>query len=175
MKRYLLVKVKAIMGLVLVACCGAVQATPEDVMLKTFGSNSLVDITSKKSGRPFMMVLWSIDCPPCIKELSLFRDFQPQLSKKNIVLISTDGSESVPAIQQVLADHQLGQFDNWIFSGEMVERIRYGIDPEWYGELPRTYFYESEGDRVAHSGMLTKKLLTEWLQYSESLPKSDSQ
>jgi len=174
MRQHYLSKIKMVLAIVFLVYCGGLHAASEDVQLKMFGSDSLVDITSAKSDQPFMMVLWSIDCPPCIKELALFRDFQPQLSKKNIVLISTDGSESASVIRQVLADHQLGQFDNWIFSGEMVERIRYGIDPEWYGELPRTYFYEREGGRVAHSGMLTKKLLTEWLQYSESLPKTVS-
>ncbi len=174
MKLHYLSKIKTVMGLVFAAYCGMLHAASEDVQLKMFGSDSLVDITSAKSGQPFMMVLWSIDCPPCIKELSLFRDFQPQLSKKNIVLISIDGSEPVSVIQQVLADHQLGELDQWIFSGEMVERLRYAIDPEWYGELPRTYFYEREGNRVAHSGMLTEKILTEWLQYSESLPKAVS-
>ena len=57
----------------------------------------------------------------------------------------------------------------------MAERIRYGVDPEWYGELPRTYFYNNEGNREAHSGILTKKLLSQWLQYSESLPNKVSE
>ncbi len=169
-----LFRIKTFVGFLLVAYCGMLHAASEDVLLKSFGSDSLVDITSEKSDQPFMMVLWSMDCPPCMKELSLFRDFQKQLSKDNIVLISTDGSESVSVIKQTLADHQLGKLDNWVFSGEMAERIRYAIDPEWYGELPRTYFYGSEGNRDAHSGILTKKLLSQWLQYSESLPKTES-
>lgn len=147
------------------------HAAPEEVLLKSFSSDSLSDITSAKSDQPFMMVLWSIDCAPCMEELSLFRDFKNQLSKENIVFISTDGPESISAIQQTLVGNQLEQFENWVFSGEMVERIRYAIDPQWYGELPRTYFYGTEGNRKAHSGILTKKLLDQWLLYSKSLPK----
>jgi len=139
-------------------------AITESSALKPFSKNSLRTITADREGHAFMMVLWSIDCPPCLKELEHFQALKAQLTKTNIVLISTDSPDNRVSIEQVLVDNQLQAIDSWIFSDSLPERLRYKIDPTWYGELPRTYFYESDHTRMAHSGMLTQAKLQQWLE-----------
>lgn len=139
-----------------------------DVELHYFEADSLEEIVSSRTSQTFMVVMWSIDCPPCLKELALFRQHRDRLSQQNLVLISTDDLQYVDAIEETLKEFELGFLDNWIFSGSLPERLRYVIDPNWYGELPRTYFYGREGQRKAHSGLVTEQLLNEWLAFSDS-------
>ncbi|MFT5164280.1 MAG: hypothetical protein ACI9FJ_002881, partial [Alteromonadaceae bacterium] len=40
---------------------------------------------------------------------------------------------------------------------------RYAIDPSWYGELPRSYFYDAAGGRTAKSGLVNNETLKKWL------------
>ncbi len=54
--------------------------------------------------------------------------------------------------------------DNWIFADPMPERLRYRVDPNWFGELPRAYLYTDDHQRTAHSGILSEADLQQWLQ-----------
>ena len=76
--------------------------------------------------------------------------------------------QNIDEIQQLIEEHQLEAMDNWIFSDSMPERLRYVIDPSWYGELPRAYFYDASHQRRAHSGLLKQEMLQSWLT-SQSL------
>jgi hypothetical protein len=44
-----------------------------------------------------------------------------------------------------------------MFSDENSDKLRFEIDPKWYGELPRTYFFNAAHQRVGMSGVLSKK------------------
>jgi thiol-disulfide isomerase/thioredoxin len=143
----------------------------ESLVLKPFSKNSLGQITADRKGQAFIMVLWSIDCPPCLKELAHFQALKAQFTETNFLLISTDSPDKSAAIQQVLVDHNLQTIENWIFSDSLPERLRYNIDPNWYGELPRTYFYAADHTRMAYSGMLSQAQLQQWLEkHPPSIP-----
>ena len=39
----------------------------------------------------------------------------------------------------MVEDHRrLAGAENWMFTDDFVERLRYEIDPQWHGEIPRT-------------------------------------
>ena len=131
--------------------------------LKPFDSESLDQILQQREGQAFVLVLWSIDCPPCIKELAQIQQLREQFSATNLVLVATDDIGYADEVQQLLAAHQLEQMDNWVFANPMPERLRFRIDPSWYGELPRSYFYQASHQRLAHSGRLSNEMLQGWL------------
>ncbi len=131
--------------------------------LKAFQVSSIEEITAERNNQSFMVVIWSVNCPPCIKELSNIQEYRNEFSKTSLVLVATDGPQYSETVQQILFDNQLAQMDNWIFTGSMPERLRHAIDPGWYGELPRTYFYDVIHQRVSHSGALTRTMLERWL------------
>ena len=132
--------------------------------LKPFVSDSLQQIISSRQGAPFILVLWSIDCPPCLQELARLQQLRTQFHATSLVLVSTDEMQLANEVTQLLSDFELDQMDSWIFAEPMPERLRYAIDPAWYGELPRAYFYRSGGQRIAHSGSLSSAVLQQWLQ-----------
>lgn len=128
-----------------------------------FGPASLRAIEERRAGQPFLAVLWSVDCAPCRRELELLgrvRQAHPELA---LVLISTDPPGAEAAELEVLANHGLEDVESWGFADANVERLRYSIDPGWFGELPRAYFYRSDGSRRGISGALEEDELLEWL------------
>ncbi len=131
--------------------------------IKAFQADSMTEITGTRNGRPFILILWSTDCPSCLKELGHLQQLRNRLSGADIVLVATDGQQHAAAVQQILSDWQLERMDNWNFAGSMPERLRYAIDPGWYGELPRAYFYNAAHQRLARSGVLSAQMLQQWI------------
>ncbi len=82
---------------------------------------------------------------------------------QNVVLISTDDSSVADQAWQVIEKYNMEKVDGWIFSDDFAERIRYNIDPNWHGELPRSYFYFADHTLHAHSGILSEQILTRWV------------
>ncbi len=139
------------------------------VSLKPFESDSLSNIEQARKGEAFVMVLWSIDCPPCLKELKLLSQFKTTGLVTRLILVSTDGEEYRDELEHLIKAEQLSSYEHWQFNDALPERLRYKIDPTWYGELPRSYFYDEHGERIGHSGVLTEEILQAWLmQYLHS-------
>jgi hypothetical protein len=44
------------------------------------------------------------------------------------------------------------------------DRLRYNIDPAWYGELPRTYFYDATHQVTPLSGKISNSFLDKWFK-----------
>lgn len=151
---------------VLIAVFVALAASYVDARAATreFGPGSLAAIEQAHRGQPFLLKMWSVDCPPCVKDLGMLLEKLKRHRKLKLVLVSVDEK---PAEQQVAATlRRLGmdQVESWIFAPGDARSLRREIDPEWYGELPRTYFYDAAHARVALTGPLTDAHVNAWLQ-----------
>jgi len=123
-----------------------------------------------ENDKPFIMVLWSLDCPPCIKELSMLGKLYKQNPALDLVLVSTDSSSRTNDINELINDSGLSEFKSWVFSDDSIQRIRYSIDPAWYGELPRSYFHnQRQSKRSSVSGLLEKDKIISWLEYNSKV------
>ncbi len=134
----------------------------EEFSLLPFNKKSLFEIEKRHENTNFLLVLWSLDCPPCLKEFKLLSSLVKQKNSPRIVLVSTDSVEFVPEIKSRLIEYNLQQEENWYFN-DVPELLRSKIDKNWFGELPRTYFYNKNTVRLAHSGPLNQSLLEKWL------------
>jgi len=137
--------------------------------LHPFFDESLKEITGARNGQPFLLVLWSIDCPPCLKELKHIGQLYSEFTPGSLVLVSTDGADYAEEAQQILAHNGLTDAESWLFSGSFPERLRYRIDPNWYGELPRAYFYDAKHNRIGKSGALSLELLKQFIAGSKHI------
>lgn len=139
--------------------------------LQPFKVESLQMIEQSHAGQAFFIVLWALDCPPCRKELELLGRLKRQHEDLPLVLISTDPIELGDEVLAVLDKYSLANADNWIFADSYTERLRHAIDPQWYGELPRSYFYNRDYNRdhsrKAVSGILKERELKDWLREIE--------
>jgi thiol-disulfide isomerase/thioredoxin len=139
--------------------------------LRAFETESLDKIRAAYAGKPFLLVLWSLDCPPCRKELALLSAVKKRHPDFHLVLVSTDAAEQSEQVGSVLAKHRLAITDAWLFSETSAERLRYAIDPSWYGEMPRSYFYDPAHNRVGVSGALKAEQIENWLASFRLAPR----
>lgn len=96
--------------------------------------------------------------------LSAVRQAHPELE---LVFISTDGLARIEAVKASLKEHNLANAASWVFAGP-VQRLRYTIDPNWYGLLPRSYLYDASHERIAVTGGLEKDQVLAWLAQVQS-------
>lgn len=135
-------------------------------IFKSFEQGSIEDIKQAHQGETFLLTLWSLDCPPCHDELKLLGQWLKKNPRENLIVISTDSIESHQAAEQTIREYGLQSARHWMFADRYVERLRHSIDPDWFGELPRSYFYDSEHHATAHTGVLSAAMLHRWVASS---------
>ena len=122
--------------------------------IKPFTAGSYQQILQETSNKGFMLVIWSLDCSTCIKDMELLSSIHKNRPELKIILLSTDEPAANPEIQTMLEKHHLLDVENWVFADDNSQKLRYEIDPSWYSELPRTYFFSASHQREGVSGAL---------------------
>ena len=128
-----------------------------------FETNTRNVIEKKYLNQPLIISFWSIDCPYCIDDL---KKLGKALSKnKNVKLITVcvDGKESAKKAERILNLAHLPEHERYQYAEVDEDKLRYSIDPTWYGELPRTYFYDTAHQVTPLSGKISNSFLDAWL------------
>ncbi|WP_051331917.1 TlpA family protein disulfide reductase [Methylocaldum szegediense] len=128
-----------------------------------YKAGSLAEILKARQGKPFILMFWSLDCASCMKDLDALAASVKKYPKLDLVMVSTDDAEFAGEVSEMLAKHKLGQVESWIFSDSNAQRLRYEVDPSWYGELPRSYFYDASHNRLPVSGAITTEHIDAWV------------
>ena len=132
--------------------------------LRPWGYGSMTAIEASHAGSAFIVVLWATDCAPCRRELRLLEGLLERHPAVPVVLVATDDRANEAQVGEVLAQYALDSCESWQFAEANVERLRYSVDPRWYGELPRAYLYDAAGQRRAISGPLSEETLEAWVR-----------
>lgn len=140
------------------SCVMAAQST------KHFMPGSYQEILSAHAGKPFIVSLWSLDCTYCEDDMVLFDRLSKKYRDLDLITISTDTLGHSKNIERTLQRHHLQRIESWVFADPFVERLRYEVDAQWYGELPRTYLYDAQGRVVALSGRLQPAKIEQWVR-----------
>ena len=82
----------------------------------------------------------------------------------NLVLVSTDSPGDRKELLSVIGGKGVASADVWVFSEANSSRLRYEVDRIWYGELPRSYFFDDQQNRRAVSGILDQDTVELWLR-----------
>jgi thiol-disulfide isomerase/thioredoxin len=133
------------------------------VELRPFDAHSLEKIRQAHAGKPFVLALWSIHCAPCKSELALLKTIQRKFPKVPIILVATDAPEAKAAVIRFLEKEKVEPMETWAFDDEMEERVRYSVDREWQGELPRSYFFNAAHQPTTHSGIVDPAWVEAWM------------
>jgi hypothetical protein len=80
-----------------------------------------------------------------------------------ILLVATDAPRDRPMLEQMLARYDLAGVQKWAYADEFEERVRFGVDRAWGGELPRTYLFDAAHRAQARSGPADLGWLEPWL------------
>lgn len=147
--------------LAFLVCCVNVAVAAEAV--RPFTQGSLGQVVAARQGKPFVLVLWSLDCQYCPTELKTLSELRRSHPNLDVVLVATDTMSDAPQLALKAAAHGMGQVEQWVFADDMPERLRREIDNRWYGEVPRTYFYDRKHQRDVKTGLVSKQFFEQWL------------
>ena len=114
--------------------------------IRVFHSYDYETIVKNKT-KPFVMMFWSIDCPPCLSEMKKISTLSEN-EKNKFVFIATDGHELKKEISNLLHQLDLENQNNWVIKSNGIDQITSVIDKRWYGETPRSYSFDKEGQRT---------------------------
>jgi hypothetical protein len=131
--------------------------------IRPFLADTFAAIKAQREGQAFLLALWSVDCPPCMVELNMLGKLRKEFADLPLVLISTDQIRLREDAEDFLLDYELDDMPSWMFADEFTERLRFSIDPQWFGELPRSYYFDAEHQHEAHSGILSERQVRAWL------------
>jgi hypothetical protein len=82
----------------------------------------------------------------------------------SLVLIDADLVPNEPgAIATMLDQAGLGGAENWAFGDSFVEPLRYEVDPQWRGEIPRTILIGRDGATTVMEGVVDLAAIRNWL------------
>ncbi len=144
-------------GLLLALALSANTVKAESINLKPFTIGSYQQIVSSNVKKPFMLAIWSITCPSCIKDMAVLQTVHKAHPELKIVMLSTDDISETAEARKILESNKLSDIEHWIYAEENTQKLQFEIDPKWYGELPRTYFFDKAGQPEGVSGVLSKE------------------
>lgn len=153
----------AICGLFAVAAGAASAAPAAATGFRPLEGGSFAGLVAARQDQPFLLILWSITCAPCRDEFALLREMRARYPRLPLVLISTDDVSDAALAATALQDFAMDGEESWIFADD-AQKLRFEIDPDWYGELPRAYFYAASHRREGISGSLARQRIEAWVR-----------
>lgn len=120
--------------------------------LNNFQSGSYQQILNNNKEQPFMLAVWSVSCSSCLKEMEQLSKLHKKFPHLDIIMLSVDDLSEKHTVDKILQEHGVADLESWIFAESNVQKLRFEIDPGWYGELPRLYFFNSAHEREGISG-----------------------
>ena len=125
--------------------------------LKPFDLGSYQEILANNADKPFLFIIWSVNCSSCLKEMPLINVIHKKNPQLKIIMLATDDISEVDQIQTILKKNHLSDVENWSYANENTQKLQFEIDPKWYGELPRSYFFAKGHQREGVSGVLLEE------------------
>ena len=135
--------------------------------VQAFKRGSWQILRQSHAGKPMVVHFWGLTCGPCLSELPDWGKLAQERPNSSLVLIAADPYPAQPAaIFAALAKDGLSDTDNWVFDG-LPERLRYEVDPQWQGELPRTLLIDAGGSVTTVVGVADLATVRAWLDARE--------
>jgi thiol-disulfide isomerase/thioredoxin len=129
-----------------------------------FDMNTRKVIEKRYIDQPLIISFWSIDCPYCIDDLKKLGKALSKNTNVKLITVCVDGKESAKKAERILSQANLPKHEKYQYAEVDEDRLRYNIDPAWYGELPRTYFYDAAHQVTPLSGKISNSFLDKWFK-----------
>jgi thiol-disulfide isomerase/thioredoxin len=138
--------------------------------LRPFVRGSWNEIRKAHAGQPTVVHFWGLTCGPCRVEMPNWAKFLHERPDLNLVVINADLVPNEPgAVSAMLAQTGLAAAENWTFGDGFVERLRYEIDPQWQGEIPRTLLIARDGTTTVIEGVADLETVRVWLDSQRAI------
>lgn len=110
--------------------------------------------------QPTVVMLWSSDCTHCKKNLSMLSAMLQSKKKMRVITVAVEPESA--ALAPILDRNKMPD-ERYAYGSENPDAIAYAIDPNWAGELPRTYLFNGAGRKEGVSGVLTEQMVSKAL------------
>lgn len=149
--------IRRLIPLLALALAGSPQAAAQSanfVPLDRAGARQLLDPASYR--QPTVVTLWSSDCSHCKKNLQLLSTLTKSNKRLRVITVAAEPAtvEHVP-----LLDRYALPGPRYAYGSDNPEAIAYAIDPNWAGELPRTFLFDGKGGQEKLSGVIPQARL----------------
>ncbi len=151
-------KSKMLAASLLLACSALAVAGEGFTDLDRATARRLADPASH--GAPTVVALWSLECVHCKKNLKAFAELAQTDPRVKLVTVAVEPAQ--PALAELL-DRLRVPGARYAYGSDAPEALAYALDPKWRGELPRTFFFDGRGGRVAVSGVVDPAAVREAL------------
>ena len=131
--------------------------------LAPFTRGSYAALKAEAAGAPLVVHFWALSCAPCLVELPGWARMARAHPGMRLVLVNTDPPEAEPQVKRMLERMGVGRLRNLAFADRFAARLRYEVDPQWQGELPRTDLVAPNGTTRGVLGMFHRPELEAWL------------
>lgn len=133
--------------------------------IQPFEPDSMARIVANQNGKPFVLIVWSLDCEFCQASLNTLAQEKRRHRNLQVVTLATDSlgdAQAAALMQKKLAS--VGIAGNaWAFGAAPPEQLRYAVDSKWHGEMPRSYWFNAHGEKTAYSGVITPAVVAKFL------------
>ncbi|TVS16902.1 MAG: hypothetical protein EA417_07825 [Gammaproteobacteria bacterium] len=134
--------------------------------LQPFDTDAFDEIRTRYANETVLVLIWSLDCHHCKDGMAKAAGLLDERPGLNLVLVNVDPADEAAAVASTLQKLGLSEADNWQFVDAPAARLRATIDPQWFGELPRSYLIDAEGNSAGFSGRISQDALDHWRQRS---------
>jgi thiol-disulfide isomerase/thioredoxin len=111
---------------------------------------------------PAVVHFWSLTCAPCMAELPRWPALASRAPALRILLVNTDPPDQAAEVERAAHRAGLGALRQLGFADRFAARLRYEVDPDWQGELPRTDLIARDGTVTVVLGALDLAALQHW-------------
>jgi thiol-disulfide isomerase/thioredoxin len=131
--------------------------------LEPFSRGSFAALKAEAAGQPLVVHFWALSCAPCLAELPAWAGLARHHPGLRLALVNTDPPEAEPEVRRMLERMGVAGLRNLAFADRYAARLRFEVDPDWQGELPRTDLVAGNGQVTPVLGMLPRAELEAWL------------
>lgn len=135
------------------------------ISLSPFSIKTHEQLNQKYLGKKWLLVLWSVDCPPCFEELKIISQFKKNNKENIIILLNTDIADiDTEILKDIINQFELTDSPHYYYAAVNPSKLSHSIDPDWSGELPRSYWFDNQATRFGTSGLITINMLEQWFK-----------
>lgn len=130
-----------------------------------FVKGSYRDMLRAHAGQPIIVHIWGLSCGPCLAELPEWGRIAAERPHVKIVLINADRPDlqAGKRIDATLAKMGLGKAESYAFADRFEDRLRFEIDADWQGELPRSIMIAANGKATTLAGVADMAAVRAWM------------
>ena len=120
------------------------------------------ELAEKDSSRLLIVNFWATWCRPCREEIPQIRAVYEAYKKKGVkmVLVSVDPVEELKKLRKFVRKNKL-RMEHYLLDEVDFRSAIKGMDPDWTGEIPTTFFIKDGVQQDFHVGFFPKRELFE--------------